>query len=414
MRAILFIFVLALFGVPAMAGDRDPKLDAGIEAYDFFCSKCHGKDMVNPGTSSFDLRKFPRDQKERFYNSVSKGKGDMPAWGDVIYPEELDALWVYVSTRGGKEPVPEAKHSSLSVDPGTLVADGHLTACLARNAGVISGRRAEGGVGFDYRVSETLAKALGLDLSVVWYESEQDEESDPVRETYAMLSAGLCDMVSSHPLYANAVGTPPAKTAALPRWFGMPTEYDPSSKGLIAKRLPFVPLKPVAVTRPYMRAEIGLVYRHGDAEPAGLKDLGSRRLALQQGTLSGAMVLVEAPAVGAKAVTLNPGPNFLWQVENGAGDAAIVDVVAFDNFKRFNPTTGLRLAKWRHRIGLDIGIAVLADNDTLRLALDQSLKGLQQEGTLGAYASEEGLSYAKPHFDGLQGTYTMRTLSGVY
>ena len=58
--------------------------------------------MVNPGTSSYDLRKWPTDQKDTFYNTVKNGKGDMPAWGDVLFPEELDAIWVYVATRAGK------------------------------------------------------------------------------------------------------------------------------------------------------------------------------------------------------------------------------------------------------------------------------------------------------------------------
>lgn len=63
--------------------------------------------MKNPGTSSYDLRKWPQDRKDEFYNSVQNGKGDMPAWGDILLPDELDVLWIYVVTRGGKEPLPE-------------------------------------------------------------------------------------------------------------------------------------------------------------------------------------------------------------------------------------------------------------------------------------------------------------------
>ena len=209
-----------------MAEDPHPLFAAGLEAYEFFCSKCHGKDMVNPGTASFDLRKFPLDDKTRFYDSVRDGKGDMPAWGDVIYPEELDALWVYVATRGGTAPLPE-EQSALPSDAPHTVAEGKLTACLTRNAGVLSGRRHEGGTGFDYRLSAALAKGLGLDLSVVWTEGEQEEDSDPVKETYALLSHSLCDMVPGVPLYQNAVGAPPSDRGALPRWLDMPTTWDP-------------------------------------------------------------------------------------------------------------------------------------------------------------------------------------------
>jgi len=29
---------------------------------------------------------------------VTKGKNQMPPWGDVLKPEEIDALWLYVTT----------------------------------------------------------------------------------------------------------------------------------------------------------------------------------------------------------------------------------------------------------------------------------------------------------------------------
>lgn len=57
--------------------------------------------MVNAGTSSFDLRKFPPDDKARFVNSVVNGKNAMPPWGDIVKPDEIEAIWAYVLT-GGK------------------------------------------------------------------------------------------------------------------------------------------------------------------------------------------------------------------------------------------------------------------------------------------------------------------------
>ena len=57
--------------------------------------------MVNPGTITYDLRRFPHDQKDRFVNSVINGKdGIMPPWGDAISLDDIDALWAYVLTGG--------------------------------------------------------------------------------------------------------------------------------------------------------------------------------------------------------------------------------------------------------------------------------------------------------------------------
>ena len=73
----------------------------GKELYTQLCSHCHGVNMVNPGTSSYDLRRFPHDEQDRFVSSVTHGKNTMPAWGDMLQPDEITALWAYIST-GGK------------------------------------------------------------------------------------------------------------------------------------------------------------------------------------------------------------------------------------------------------------------------------------------------------------------------
>ncbi|OWU80881.1 hypothetical protein ATO1_07070 [Phaeobacter sp. 22II1-1F12B] len=103
--SIIGLVLLAHLTAPAQADEA--ALAKGASTYKQFCSHCHGIDMKNPGTSSYDLRKWPQDRKDEFYNSVQNGKGDMPAWGDILLPDELDVLWIYVVTRGGKEPLPE-------------------------------------------------------------------------------------------------------------------------------------------------------------------------------------------------------------------------------------------------------------------------------------------------------------------
>ena len=50
---------------------------------------------MDPG-AAFNLRKFPPDQKERFVSSVTKGKNQMPPWGDFFKPNQIDELWAYV------------------------------------------------------------------------------------------------------------------------------------------------------------------------------------------------------------------------------------------------------------------------------------------------------------------------------
>ena len=87
---------LALACTPGFA-QQPEQLMAGAEIYARNCSPCHGARMLDP-QGAFDLRKFPRDQRERFVTSVTKGKNQMPPWGDVLRPEEIEALWLYVTT----------------------------------------------------------------------------------------------------------------------------------------------------------------------------------------------------------------------------------------------------------------------------------------------------------------------------
>jgi hypothetical protein len=289
-----------------------------------------------------------------------------------------------------------------------------LTVCLPRNGGVMSGRRLTGGSGFDYAVSTALAEDMGLSLSVVWIENELDEESDPIRETYALLAYGLCDAVPGHPRYESSVGAPDFARASLPRWLDMPQEIDPDT-GLLKDTLAgFVDVFPVAVTEGYMRSEIGMLYRKGGTEPEGLQDRNGRKVAVQQGTLSGAIATVQvAPSERADIVTLNPGAGFLWDVETSGYPLALVDVAAFDAHRKAFPATSLQLANWRHPIGMDIGIAVLADNAPLQALLNSAIKELLISGDLPGVAAAEGLTYAAPQSAHLMPALTLATLRAM-
>ena len=133
-----------------------------------------------------------------------------------------------------------------------------------------------------------------------------------------------------------------------------------------------------------------------------MEDLGGRALAMQQNTLSAALVQAQAPQqVVANAVTLDPGAGFLWQVETGAAPVAIVDVAAYDAHLKHNPGSRLRLSEWRHPLAYDIGIAALAANQPLIDQLNEQIDHLRQTGALHEMARIEGHHYTAPQSDGL-------------
>ena len=109
---IIVIAFALLFGIAATADETKPAATGamassaeivarGRSLYAHHCSHCHGFNMVTSGTVAYDLRKFPHNDKARFVNSVTNGKGGMPPWKGTISEEQLDQLWAYVLS-GGK------------------------------------------------------------------------------------------------------------------------------------------------------------------------------------------------------------------------------------------------------------------------------------------------------------------------
>jgi mono/diheme cytochrome c family protein len=90
--------------IAAPGSDREADaqlIGNGKSLYARYCARCHGFNMVTPGTAVYDLRQFPHEQKGRFIQSVARGKNDrMPSWGDVLSQEDLEGLWAYVKTGG--------------------------------------------------------------------------------------------------------------------------------------------------------------------------------------------------------------------------------------------------------------------------------------------------------------------------
>ncbi len=105
LRQSAWALLLAVpLATPALAGRFESALiDAGRDQYHRTCAQCHGRNMVNAGTTIYDLRKFPTDQPERFVQSVTVGKGNMPSFKDALTAEQVTALWAYVGSRAGKE-----------------------------------------------------------------------------------------------------------------------------------------------------------------------------------------------------------------------------------------------------------------------------------------------------------------------
>ena len=96
LRLTIAAFALAGSSGTASAQDR-ATVEAGEALYAEHCAECHGENLRSSGSVP-DLRDLRQDQRSYFDQTVSDGKGQMPAWGGVMNEPELNQLWAYIRT----------------------------------------------------------------------------------------------------------------------------------------------------------------------------------------------------------------------------------------------------------------------------------------------------------------------------
>ena len=213
--------------------------------------------MVNAGVVTYDLRRFPLDQRERFANSVTHGKGNMPSFKGALSEAEIENLWLYVGTRG-KAPEP-------------------LAVCVAGGNPPYAARTKGAAAGFDVALAAAVAARLQRPLKLMWYEIEIEKESSPTLEVNALLSAGLCELAAGYVLYAPALGAPAAPTARTPDHDGAKPK----------RQRPWIKLGPLIASEPYQASVQTVVLRPG-LEGASVGSLADLQ-AFSTGTVSASL-----------------------------------------------------------------------------------------------------------------------------
>jgi mono/diheme cytochrome c family protein len=85
----------ALLGVarPSMAADAE----SGARIYANYCENCHGEELRNTSSGvTYDLRKLRPTEHDRFINSVTNGKTQMPPWKGVLSEDQMEDVWAYI------------------------------------------------------------------------------------------------------------------------------------------------------------------------------------------------------------------------------------------------------------------------------------------------------------------------------
>jgi mono/diheme cytochrome c family protein len=85
------------------AAKPDPaKIEAGENVYNNNCAPCHGDQLVSTGQFP-NLRRLTPNDHDRFENTVTNGRNQMPPWKGVLSSDEINQVWAYIRAHAEKK-----------------------------------------------------------------------------------------------------------------------------------------------------------------------------------------------------------------------------------------------------------------------------------------------------------------------
>jgi ABC-type amino acid transport substrate-binding protein len=265
-----------------------------------------------------------------------------------------------------------------------------LRICLNEDLPPYSVRQGSGGSGFDFLISEALAKRLGRRLAVQWYESKLDEDSSSSIEANALLSDGRCELFAGFPLTRNALAKPGFETARMPDFAGAKA----------ADRRRRVTLGVLAATKPYHFAAFTVVVGGKEAEHriTGIKDLDGVSLGIEAGTLGDAILMsFDHGRLISQITHMAPGHGeLLPRLERGDYDATLVALHHFDAYRIEHPDTKLRPSGYYYPIGFNMGFVGLTSEANLIERANAALDDMLKDGEPATLAQAAHMTYLPP------------------
>lgn len=238
-----------------------------------------------------------------------------------------------------------------------MIASHHFSVCAADNALPYSSRTGGGTPGFYLEIAAEIAKALGLELEVVWLAS-----SEQIRFT-------ACDAVMAAPASVEE------------------HERDDGDQNRLRPRL---------LTIPYMQVNTLLVYPRQPAETPSMAALRHGHVAVPSGSVAH-QVLNEA---GVPVwVRFHNDAEILEAVRGGQADAGVVSQIGYGWYRRNDPTSTLvGVADVLEAPGLrfDVAIALRRTNLATLRRIDAIVRKLRDDGVIPAILTKYGIDAPAP------------------
>jgi ABC-type amino acid transport substrate-binding protein len=276
-------------------------------------------------------------------------------------------------------------------DRHAAASDDVLKVCLDEDLPPASvHRRGKPDSGFDVLLAQAVAKALQRPLSIQWFETKLDEDSDPALEANALLSDGRCALLGGYALTKNSLVVPGLKTAKLP-------DFDGATRDDRRRR---VTLGVLAPTQPYIYSALTVVLggKVRDRHIKDLNDLAGLRIGIESGTLADAILMNFGKGKLIDQIThLVPGrSDLLGELDHGDLDATLVDMRRVDAWRATHADSQLVGSGYYYPIGANRAYVGLESDPSLIAAVNKALSELEANGTIENLAQTSGLTYLKP------------------
>lgn len=259
-----------------------------------------------------------------------------------------------------------------------------LSVCMSEDNAPMSVARKGQLSGFDVKMAEAVAQALGRPLRLVPFESELEQDANFAIEVNALLSAGVCDLVSGFPLLAGDLGKPARLKAKPPDYPGAKRPRD---------RVDVV-LGTVVASQPYQGMALQLVQRLEAPAANGLGELRGQKIGAVAGTLEGSLIATyQGGALAEHMVSMGKLDDRWAALESGKVDAMLMPSTAWDVYQK-RAASPLRLrAGVPQSLGINLGWVALAGQPELIEAVNRVAA---RDTQLQQWAQEVGLQRLVP------------------
>lgn len=276
-----------------------------------------------------------------------------------------------------------------------------LTVCMSEENAPLSYRSRGQVAGFDVLLARAIATELGRELRVVPFESEVEKETMLTHEVNALLSAGICDLVSGFPLLASDLGAPTRERFKTPDYPGAKRQRD----------RPFVPLGTLVASRPYQGTALSIVQRPGQSPVRTLADLRGRKVGAVVGTLEGTLIsMYRGGYLHTSMVSMGQREDAWGALGSARVDAMLMTSTAVDAHRLQNPASPLQLTDFQRSLGINLGFVALQEQGALLAATNRVIARSQTSGDLQRWAQESGLQLLPPSQPDVTATLSLPAL----